>query len=198
VPLADLLPRILFLLGLGFLVANLRVGLELLSWFRRRPHALVVWPGRKPPFYGLNLALGVTLGILLLIGVGRLWTQGGGVLDPRRLAALFGEFMMFVYYGYALPLSTRIARGFYTDGIWSDSGFMPYTQIAGLSWQQQGEASTLIVISRLQSLARRLEVPGQRLGEVRRLLHEKIANHAIAFEGGPGLHLDGHDARDDV
>jgi hypothetical protein len=105
---------------------------------------------------------------------------------------------MFVYYGYALPLSTRIARGFYADGIWSDTGFMPYTQIGGLSWQQQGEASTLIVISRLQSLARRLEVPGQRLGEVRQLLREKIADHAIAFDGGPGLHLEGHDAREDV
>jgi hypothetical protein len=198
VALEDLLPRILFLLGLGFLAANVRVGWELLAWARRRPKALLVWPGRKPPFYGLNLALGVTLGLLVLLGVGRLWTSSGWVLDARRLAALFGEFMMFVYYGYALPLTTRIARGFYTDGIWSDTGFMPYTQIGGLSWQQQGEASTLIVISRLQTLARRLEVPGQRLGEVRHLLREKIADHAIAFDGGPGLHLGGRDARDDV
>ena len=38
---------------------------------------------------------------------------------------------MFVYYGYLLPLSTRIRRGFYEDGIWTDSGFMPYTEVGG-------------------------------------------------------------------
>jgi hypothetical protein len=41
-------------------------------------------------------------------------------------------------------------------------------------------------------------VPGQRLGEVRRVLRQKIAEHAIDFQGGPGLHLEGHDAREDV
>jgi hypothetical protein len=33
---------------------------------------------------------------------------------------------------------------------------------------------------------------------VRRLLREKIAEHAIDIEAGPGLHLGGHDARNDV
>jgi hypothetical protein len=54
------------------------------------------------------------------------------------------------------------------------------------------------VVSRLTTLARRLLVPGQRLGEVRRVLRQKIAEHAIDFQGGPGLHLEGHDAREDV
>ena len=56
------------------------------------------------------------------------------------------------------------------------------------------EASVVKVIKeKVDALPKR-----QRLGEVRHLLREKIADHAIAFDGGPGLHLDGHDARDDV
>ena len=50
--------------------------------------------------------------------------------------------MMFVYYGYLLPLSTRITRGLYADGVWTDSGFMPYAEIGGISWRE-GEPATL-------------------------------------------------------
>ena len=34
----------------------------------------------------------------------------------------FGETMMFMYYGYLIPMSQRIRRGFYADGIWLDAG----------------------------------------------------------------------------
>ncbi len=187
VTLVNLLPQVLFLLGLGFLVANVRTALDLARWARRRSGALVVWPIPKPPFYAMSLAIGGAMGCLLL----------SALFVPRPFPAVFGELMMFVYYGAAVPLSSRIARGLYADGIWADSGFMPYGQIGGLRWQD-GEAPTLIVASRLRTLARRLPVPGQLLGEVRHLLHQKIAEHAIDIGGGPGLHLGGHDARQDV
>ncbi len=186
--LTHVLPQILFVLGLGFLVANVRAGLELVRWARRRPSALVTWPARRPAYYGLSLAIGVALGLLLLFKM---------FLQPRVSVALFGELMMFAYYGYAVPLTARIGRGLYADGIWADSGFMKYTDIGGLSWKGE-ESQTLVVISRLRTLARPLQVPGTALGEVRRLLREKIANHAIEFEGGPGLHLGGRDVRDSV
>jgi hypothetical protein len=185
VTLVDLLPQVLFVLGLGFLVANLRAAIDLMRWARRRPGALVVWSAPKPPFYAMSLAIGGAMGLLLL----------SALFVPRPLPAVFGEVMMFVYYAGVVPLSTRIARGLYADGIWADSGFMPYEQIGGLRWQ---DGETLVVASRLRALARRLPVPGPRLGEVRRLLREKIAEHAIDIEAGPGLHLGGHDARNDV
>lgn len=184
--LVGLLPQVLFVLGLGFLVANIRGGIDLARWARRKPNALAVWPLPKPPFYTMSLAIGGAMGCLLL----------SALFVPRPLPALFGELMMFVYYAAVVPASTRIARGLYADGIWADSGFMPYDQIGGLRWQD-GD-SILVVASRLRTLARRLPVPGPRLGEVRRLLHEKIAAHAIDVTAGPGLHLDGHDAREDV
>lgn len=186
--LTDLLPQFLFLLGLGFLVANLRAGVELSRWYRRRGSAVLVWPAPRPPFYGLNLAVGVMLGALLLFKI---------VRQPDSVSAIFGELMMFVYFGYAVPLSTRIKRGLFADGIWTDGGFMPYEQIGGLSWKE-GEHATLIVASRVRTTARRLDVPGPLLGEVRRLLREKISTHAIEFEGGPGLHLGNRDVRDSV
>ena len=58
---------------------------------------------------------------------------------------LFGEAMMFVYYGYAFPLSTRIARGFYGDGIWSDSGFMRWGQISAVSWKEEGRVTLILI-----------------------------------------------------
>ncbi len=56
---------------------------------------------------------------------------------------------------------------------------------------------TLIVISRLRNLARRLTVPGDNYGAARRLLRDKIGEHEIHFTG-TGLDLGGHDERDDA
>jgi hypothetical protein len=200
--LTELLPQVLFLFGVGFLVANLRVAIELGRWFRRRSSALLVWPGRKPPYYGLCLGIGVVMGVLLLVKAALRPPQASDLAAAWTFARQFvtqqfGELMMFIYYGYAVPLSTRIARGLYADGIWSDTGFIPYAQIGGMSWKD-GERPTLVLVSRFRNLARRLEVPGSALGEVRRLLREKISSHAIAFEGGPGLHLGDRDARDNI
>lgn len=186
--LTELLPQVLFLLGFGFLIATLRVCVELVRWARRRASTVLVWPAPKPPYYGLNLAIGVMLGALLLFKVLR---------QPDSLSAIFGELMMFTYFGYAVPLSTPIRRGLYDDGIWTNGGFIPYRQIGGLSWKD-GEQATLIVVSSLHPIAQRLDVPGPLLGEVRSLLRDKIATYAIMFDGGPGLHLGGRDVRDSV
>lgn len=210
--LVALLPQILLVLGVGFLIANLRVGLELARWARRRRTALITWPAPKPPFFGLSLGIGVMLGLLILLKaylqLRQASTLGQWLEGFARNA--FGELMMFVYFGYMLPLSTRITRGLYAAGIWTDTAFMPYHQIGGISWREElphatvplaapiGEHSTLVVISRLKTVARRLVVPGPALGEVRRHLRDKISAHDIPIDDGPGLHLGARDARDSV
>lgn len=182
--LAGALRQALVALGVLFVVVDLRVGWQILSWWRRRRGAVVAWPAPKPPFYAINLAIGVMLGILLFITV---W------LVPRPATSVFGVTMMFLYYGYLLPLSTRIRRGLYQDGIWTDSGFMPYVEIGGLTWKG---TDTLVLASRHKALGRRLTVPGPHLGEVRHVLREKIGSHAIEFDEGPGLHLGTRDTRE--
>lgn len=193
------LGNVLLLFGVGFLIANVRMGIELARWMRRRRTALVVWPASKPPFYAMSLGIGVVLGLLILLKA-YLALRGVATLGEWFRAFVgdtFGELMMFVYFGYMLPLSTRITRGLYAEGIWTDNGFMPYDQVGGISWRSE-EPPTLVIISRLKSLARRLEVPQLALGEVRRLLRDKISSHDIEMDEGPGLHLGARDARDSV
>lgn len=180
-------PRILFLFGIGFLAANLKLLADLLRFQRRKRSALLTWEGPKPRLYGFSLALGVALGLLIAVKV---------FLLRRPPDQLFGEAMMFLYYGYTFPLSTRIARGFYRDGIWSDSGFMRWTQISALSWKE-GDRVTLILVSHFRNIARHLEIPGPLYGQARRLLRDRIEAHDIHI-GGTGLDLGSRDDRDTV
>ncbi len=181
------LERLLLLLGVGFLVANVRVLGDLASNIRRRAKAVLVWPSRRPPFYPVMLVIGGALGALLVSNLAT------GNLRP---GPLFGETMMFCYYAVAVPLSSAVRRGFYTDGIWTDGRFLPYGRVGGLSWRE-GAAVTLILLVKARSAALRLVVPGKFYGAARRVLRDTIASNQIDFEG-VGLHLGGHDEREDV
>ena len=178
----------LVVLGVGFLVASARLLLEYFSFLRRRRAALLTWPSPRPPHYGMALAIGVVLGFLMFYKLVRLR------YSPRQV---FGEGMMFLYYGYLLPLSRRIRRGFYEDGIWADTSFIAYNEVGGISWREGEHQITLIVISRLRNLARRLSVPLENYGAARRLLRDKIAAHDIHFTG-TGLDLGLKDEREDI
>ncbi|MBI2829033.1 MAG: hypothetical protein HYX77_07170 [Acidobacteria bacterium] len=182
-----LLPQVLFFFGIGFLAANVKVIADLLRFRVRRRSALLVWQNPKPRYYGFALALGAVLGALVVFKF---------FVLRRPPSQLFGEVMMFVYYGYAFPLSTRIARGFYRDGVWSDSGFMSWGQISAVSWKEEG-AVTLVLISHFRSIARRLEVPGHLYGQARRLLRDKVKAHDVHL-GGSGLELGSRDEADAV
>jgi hypothetical protein len=184
---SPLLPRILIVLGVGFLVVNLRLFLQFIRFLRLRRSALLIWPGRRPPLYTLFLGVGALLGLLIVYKLAVL------KLHPLQV---FGEFMMLVYYVYALPLSLRIGRGFYEDGIWTEKGFMPYSTIGGITWREEGQI-ILLLKYRMRNFARRLIVPDRYYGAARRLLRDKIAAHDIHFTGKT-FDLGLHDERDDV
>lgn len=183
----NVLPQVLVVLGAGFFVANVRLLFQFVRFLRLRSSALLTWPGRRPPFYGLLLGIGAVLSVIIFYKLAIL---------RMRPADVFGETMMLVYYAYAVPLSLKIGRGFYADGIWADAGFIPYSRIGGLTWRE-GEQLTLVVIYRVRAFARRLVVPEVHYGAARRLLRDKIAAHDIHFTGKP-LDLGMHDERDDV
>jgi hypothetical protein len=181
----DLLTGVLAVLGVGFLAANLKLAYDYARYLRRRRGALLTWRSPKPPQYAFALGLGVALGLLVFAKL---------VLLHRQA---FGESMMFLYYAYFFPMSLTIARGFYEDGIWAESAFIPYNEVGGISWREGRNQATLIVISRLRNLARRLVVPGDKYGAARRLLRDKIGDHSIHFTG-TGLDLGEHDERDEA
>jgi hypothetical protein len=174
---------VLAVLGAGFLVANAILVAEYFRYLKRRRGALLTWPGPPPPYYGTKLAIGTALGVLVFYKT----------LVLRMPA--FGEGMMFVYYGYLVPLTRRIARGFYREGIWADSRFIPYNEVGGITWREGEHSASLIVISRLRNLAQRLAVPAEHYAAARRLLRDKIGAHEIHFSG-TGLDLGEHDERD--
>lgn len=171
--MTDPLSRFLLLLGVGFLYANLRLFVQFARFLKLRSSALLTWPSRRPPFYPLLVILGAVLALLIVYKL--------TVLKLRPIQ-VFGESMMLVYYAYALPLSLRIGRGFYQDGIWADGGFIPYSRIGGMSWRE-GEQVTLVMIYRMRAFARALVVPDRYYGAARRLLRDKIAAHDIHFTG---------------
>ena len=181
------LSHVLLVLGAGFLVANVRILVDVARFVRMRSRALLTWPSPTPRYYGLFLFMAAMLGIVLIVKL--LYLR----LPPTHV---FGEAMMLTYYGYLVPLSIRIGRGFYEDGVWMDNGFLPYHEIGGLSWRE-GEPLTLLFIPRMQRVARSLVVPTQFYGATRRLLRDKIARHDIDF-WGKSLDLGAHDDRDDA
>ena len=115
-----ILTGILLLLGVGFLIANIKLGYDYFRYVRVRRGALLTWPGPKPPQYAMMIALGVALGLLVFTKQFIL----------RRQA--FGEAMMCLYYAYFVPKSRTIGRGFYEDGIWADNAFIPTVRRLGV------------------------------------------------------------------
>jgi hypothetical protein len=181
-----LLPRLLQLIGLGFLVVNVRLLALFAQFWRVRRSAQLTWPARRPPFYGLGLLLGVVLGTLVVVKV---------LLQQRPMLDAFGELMMCLYYGYLVPLTLRIGRGFYAGGIWFEGGFLPYSKIGGMSWRS-GPDPVLVMIRRGKAAAYRLVVPQRLYGQARRVLRDRIAEHDIHYT--TDIQLQGHDERDDV
>jgi hypothetical protein len=182
-----LLTTALFVLGAGFLVFNCSLFFHYYRNRRLQRAALVTWPAPRPPLYRLFLWVGAVLAIVIFYKLAVLR------LHPKFV---FGETMMLVYYVYAMPLAAKIRRGLYQDGIWTDAGYIPYANIGGLTWRE-GEQTTLVVLYRWRSFARRLTVPEPLYGEARRVLRDKIAAHDIHFTG-KAIDLGLHDERDDV
>jgi len=182
-----LFSQVLFVFGVGFLVANIIIISDLLRFRFRRASSLLVWESPKPRFYGFSLALSVVLGLLVVVRI--------FVLE-HSVNQLFGEVMMLVYYGYAFPMSTRITRGFYRDGVWADRGFLSWGQISAVSWRE-GTAVTLLLVPHVHQVVKSLKVPGHLYGEARRLLLDKIKAHDIQM-GVAGLDLGSRDEADAV
>ena len=177
--------QLLFILGIGFLIANLKVGGDLLRYWRARRDTLLVWPQPRPRLYKLSVLLGVVQALLL----------ASLVLLKRPAPQIFGLSMMLIYFLCATPLSARIDRGFYGQGVWADTGFIPWSHISGISWREN--PVTLVLLSPMRSIARQLHVPTGLYGEARKVLRDRVRLHGFHGEHAGldlGLHGDDRDA----
>jgi hypothetical protein len=179
--------RLLLFFGVGFLAANLLGLVEQVRYWSRRRSALLTWPGKRPPLFQMQVGIGFATGLLFLYDL---------LLRPGAVEQVFGVGMMFVYYAGIVPLSARIERGFYRDGIWSDRTFVRYTRIGAVTWREEAEP-VLVVAARNGQTALRLSVPGHLFGAARRLLRDLIGRHDIHLSD-TGLRLGLRDERDDV
>ena len=88
---------------------------------------------------------------------------------------------------------------------------MVFAAMAGFAWAQRSEAQRRLnqavgvaeagnstVYRKPANIGEAAASRKEPLGEVRKLLREKIGEHAIEFDGGPGLHLGERDTRESV
>jgi hypothetical protein len=166
------------LLGLGIYFSVLLVrGLAGYVRFRRVwPTALLTWPGRRPAHFRLLLALGVVSAALAVI-------HGWLALPFHHV---YSQAVMSLYFILMVPLSARIHLGLYRDGVWADTGFLPYERIARMAFREapQGSEVMLILLPRGRSGSFRLPVPREDYGAVRKVLEEKVRARVVNMDQG--------------
>jgi len=182
----DPLGTLMFLFGVGFLAANLFAARVCVQDWRRRRDAILAWRMPPPRYAAVPVLISVGLGLLIVYKL---------VVLEWHVRRLFGEAMMLTYYGYLYPLSLRLPRGFYEQGVRLDRGFAAWPAITGLTWRH--EEPPVLIVAHTHEGAGRLTVPLEHLGAARRVLRDRIAAHQIHFTPGP-LDLGGHDERQDV
>jgi hypothetical protein len=146
--------------------------------FRRiRPTALLTWPGRRPPYFGFLLALGIVSALLAVLNASL----------HRPFHHVYAQGVMAVYFTLMVPLSTRINLGFYRDGVWADTGWLPWEQIRRLAFRETPEL-TLILLPRSGAKGSfRLPVPPAEYGAVRKMIEEKVRAGILRMDGMLGL-----------
>lgn len=162
---------VLAALGLYFLVLVIRALAGYLRFLRLRATALLTWPVQRPAHFPLLVGLGVlALGVAVLNGS-----------MNRPLHHVASQVLIAVYFILVVPLATRIRLGLYRDGVWADAGFLPYAEIARMTFVE-GRQIVLVMLARGRGAAFRLPVPAEEYGVVRKLIEEKIRSHTLTVD----------------
>jgi hypothetical protein len=155
-----------------FSVLIARGVLQYLRFRQVRRTALLTWPGPKPAHFRLLLLLGALAAAVAVLN--------GYLQHPFH--KIYSQLSIALYFIGVLPLLTRIPKGFYGDGIWAEDNFLPYSRIRRLAFRE-GPQLELLLVPWGRAGALRLQVPPGEYGAVRRILGDKIRNHALNLEG---------------
>ena len=166
-----MLTAVLVGVGIYFSVLLARGFAGYLQFRRLWPTALLTWPMRQSTRFAIILGL-VSLGVAILNTTLR-----------RPFFHLYGQYATAAYFILMVPLSGRIRLGFYRDGVWADSGFLPYERIGRMAFREDREI-VLLLLPRGRARSLRLPVPRDEYGAARKVLEEKIREHAVTVESG--------------
>lgn len=161
------------LIGVG-LYFSVLLGRGIASYvrFRKlRPTAILTWPVPGSARFAIILGL-VSLGVAIL-----------NTTLQRPFLHLYGQYATAAYFILMVPLSARIRLGFYRDGIWADSGFLPYARIGRVAFREDPDI-VLLVLPRGRARSLRLPVPRDEYGAARKLLEQKIRERVVTVESG--------------
>jgi hypothetical protein len=164
---------VLLALGVYFSVLNVRGLAGYLHFLRVRPTALVTWAVPRPAHFPLLLLLGVVSAAVAVLN---------GFMQ-RPVHHVIPQGLMSLYFVLMVPLSARIHRGLYRDGVWADAGFLPWAQIGRLAFFETPEI-VLVLLPRTGSGSFRLAVPPAEYGAVRKAIEEQARAHVLNVERG--------------
>lgn len=162
----------LFALAVYFSVLVARALGRYLLFRRVRRTAVLTWPARRPPHLVFLLGLGVLSAALAVIH---------GVLD-RPFHHVYSQAVMALYFIFFVPLLARIPLGFYEEGVWADTGFLPYAKIGRLAFRESPEIVLILMPRGSRRAAFHLPVPPEDYGAARKVLEEKIRARALKVD----------------
>lgn len=140
--------------------------------FRRvRPTALLTWAVPPPAHFRALIMLGLVSAALAVLN-GYLGRPAHHVLAQALIA---------VYFVLTVPLLTGIPLGLYRDGVWAETGFVPYRKIGRMAFRETPEI-VLILLPRGRSRPLRLPVPPEEYGAVRKVLEQKKREGVMATQ----------------
>jgi hypothetical protein len=161
-------------LALTFAIWNTVAVVQQLAYRRIGSTAELTWLPPRPWFYNLCLGIGFFMVSLTAISI---------FLLERPLMTEVAQALMAIYYTILFPLSFRIRRGLYATGIWTEGGFVPYSRVRALDWIEKPNVVLVLktdgLFDAFNESYRRLPVPGELYGQVRRVLASHIEDHSL-------------------
>ena len=160
-------------LGLYFGVLLLRGLAGYFRFLRLLPTALLTWPVPRPRAASMLFGLGLVSTAITILN--------GYMARPLYHVVSLG--LMALYFMLMVPLTGRIRLGLYESGVWADAGFLPWSRIARMAFQEDPDI-VLILLPRGASGSFRLPVPPDEYGAVRKLIEEKVRARVVQTEAG--------------
>ena len=171
-PSETLMTIILLGLAVYFSILVARVLSGYLKFRRLRPTALLTWPTRRPPHFFLLVVLGVVAFAVAVLNSSL----------HRPFHHVYSQGVMAAYFILMVPLAARIRLGLYRDGVWADSGFLPWAKIGRLAFLETPEIVLVLLPKGGFGSAFRLLVPPHEYAAVRKVLEEKIRAREVMME----------------